>query len=162
MILNSLKLAVLLISMSLCVPALTADLTGLWKTIDDKTQKPKSIIRITKEEERLFGTVEKLIDPSEKDPICKFCPDDYKGKPIVGLRILRGLKPNETNSKADGGRILDPKSGKDYSCKIELKKEGQELEVRGFLGISLLGRSQTWIRISEAEATSLPESGAQP
>lgn len=121
--------------------------TGRWKTIDDETGKPKSVVVIKEENGKLFGTIERLYrEPDEEqNPVCENCKGELKGKPIIGMMILRDLKPDGKNEWA-GGTILDPKNGKTYDCKIALEDGGKKLKVRGFLGISLLGRTQYWQR----------------
>ena len=119
---------------------------GTWRSIDDKTKQERSIIRITEENGELKGTVEKIFDEPGDDPahLCKECKGERKDKPVVGMTILWGLK-KEGGAWA-GGEILDPKNGKVYSCKITLSEDGKTLNVRGFIGISLIGRSQVWLR----------------
>ncbi len=124
----------------------TSGPTGVWKTIDDKTKKERSIVRITEVNGEFRGVVEKLFDQPGDDPahLCKDCKDERKDKPIVGMTILWGLKKDGAGWA--GGEILDPKNGKIYRCKMTLGQDGKTLNVRGFIGISLIGRSQTWYR----------------
>ncbi len=119
---------------------------GTWRSIDDKTKLERSIIRITEENGELKGVVEKIFDQPGDDPahLCKECKGERKDKPIVGMTILSGMK-KEGDAWA-GGEILDPKNGKTYRCKITLSEDGKSLKVRGFIGISLIGRTQTWHR----------------
>ncbi len=119
---------------------------GTWRSIDDKTKQERSIIRVTEENGELKGVVEKIFDQPGDDPahLCKECKDERKDKPIVGMTILWGLK-KDGNAWA-GGEILDPKNGKIYRAKMSLSEDGKSLNVRGFIGISLLGRTQTWLR----------------
>lgn len=120
---------------------------GSWKSIDDETKQPKSIIVITEKEGKLFGKIEKLFRKPEEDqnPKCDKCSGDKKDQMIIGMEILTNLK-KDSDTQWSGGEILDPKNGKTYSCKIELIEEGKKLKVRGFLGFSLLGRTQIWER----------------
>lgn len=124
----------------------TSGPAGVWKTIDDKTKKERSIVRITEVNGEFRGVVEKLFDQPGDDPahLCKDCKDERKDKPIVGMTILWGLKKDGAGWA--GGEILDPKNGKIYRCKMTLGQDGKTLNVRGFIGISLIGRSQTWYR----------------
>ncbi len=124
----------------------TSGPAGVWKTIDDKTKKERSIVRITEVNGEFRGVVEKLFDQPGDDPahLCKDCKDERKDKPIVGMTILWGLKKDGAGWA--GGEILDPKNGKIYRCKMTLGQDGKTLNVRGFIGISLIGRSQTWHR----------------
>ncbi|MDR6923337.1 MULTISPECIES: DUF2147 domain-containing protein [Chryseobacterium] len=117
-----------------------AQIEGKWKTIDDETKQAKSIVEIFKKSDgKYYGKVSQLlIKPA--DPNCSACKDDRKGKPIVGLEIIRGLKKD--GDEFTGGTITDPKTGKTYKCTIT--KNGEKLNVRGYLGMSVFGRTQTW------------------
>jgi uncharacterized protein (DUF2147 family) len=119
---------------------------GVWRSIDDKTKKERSIIRITEANGELQGVVEKIFDQPGDDPahLCKECKGDRKDKPIVGMTILWGLKKD--GESWTGGEILDPKNGRVYKAKITPSADGKTLDVRGFIGVSLIGRTQTWHR----------------
>lgn len=119
---------------------------GVWRSIDDKTKKERSIIRITEVNGELQGVVEKIYDQPGDDPahLCKECKGDLKDKPIVGMKILWGLK--KEGATWTGGEILDPKNGRVYRAKLTPSADGKSLDVRGFIGISLIGRTQTWLR----------------
>ena len=121
---------------------------GLWKTIDDETKKEKSLVRIVETNGVYTGKVEKVIDPdSPKDAVCKDCTDERKDQPVVGMTIIRNMKQSYGDKTVfEGGDVLDPNNGKVYKAKMKLIDNGARLEVRGFVGISLLGRTQTWIR----------------
>ncbi|MBL7542379.1 MAG: DUF2147 domain-containing protein [Bdellovibrionaceae bacterium] len=123
---------------------------GIWKTVDDETGHVKSLVEITESSGELKGKIVKLFrKPDEdQDPRCEKCEGDKKDKPILGLDILWGLK-KDSDAKWSGGEIMDPKKGKIYSCKMEVIDDGKKLRVRGFLGFSLLGRTQTWERQEE-------------
>lgn len=132
----------------LATPLAWADTTpaGLWKTIDDKTGKPRSLIRISEHNGEYSAVVEKgLLETDTGEKVCDKCTDERKGQKIIGMTIAKGLKQN--GSKYDGGEILDPDNGKIYKCKMTLDESGNKLEVRGYIGISLIGRSQTWHRV---------------
>ena len=118
---------------------------GLWKTIDDKTGKPRGIVLIYEQNGQFFGKVEAAIDPKDANQICDLCKDERKNKPVTGMVILRHLKPD--GEAYSGGDILDPDNGSVYRCKAHLTEGGKKLILRGFIGISLLGRSQTWLRM---------------
>jgi uncharacterized protein (DUF2147 family) len=117
-----------------------AQIEGKWKTIDDETKQAKSIVEIYKKTDgSYYGKVSQLlIKPA--DPNCTLCKDDRKGKPILGLEIIRGLKKD--GDEFTGGTITDPKTGKTYKCTIT--RTGDKLNVRGYVGISLMGRTQIW------------------
>ena len=118
---------------------------GLWKTIDDSTGKPRSLIRISDKNSELIATVEKGLLPTDSpNDLCDKCTDERKGKSLAGMIIMDGMKAK--GDAYEGGHILDPDNGKVYQCKIKLNNTGNQLEVRGFIGISLIGRSQIWVR----------------
>jgi uncharacterized protein (DUF2147 family) len=122
---------------------------GLWKTIDDETKTERSLIRITETGGVLGGRIEKLLGADAKqDAVCEECTDDRKGKPIVGMAIIRGVKKNaETEGLWDGGTILDPNNGKTYKLRLKPSEDGKKLEVRGYIGTPVFGRSQTWQKV---------------
>ena len=126
--------------------AQTASPVGLWKTIDDETGKPKALVRITEENGALQGKIEKLfLEPNvDQNPKCVACEDSRKNQPIVGMTIVSGLKKD--GNEYTGGEILDPKKGKVYKSKATLRDGGKQLEVRGYIGAPMFGRSQVWQR----------------
>jgi uncharacterized protein (DUF2147 family) len=119
---------------------------GDWRTIDDVTGKTKSVVRIVKmvDDEYEGQVIEILHSDRGPNPLCDDCKGERKGQPIKGMVILWGLKETKEN-RYKGGEILDPKNGKIYKAKLKLREDG-DLEVRGFIGFSLLGRSQVWKR----------------
>lgn len=121
------------------------DVIGRWKTVDDKTGEAKSVVEIFADGAEIKGRIVELINPQEPDPKCTKCEGAKKDQPVQGMEIIWGMKKKSSEEWA-GGNILDPKNGKTYSAKMTLQDAGRKLEVRGFLGISLLGRSQTWHR----------------
>ncbi|GLQ94137.1 DUF2147 domain-containing protein [Dyella acidisoli] len=119
---------------------------GTWRQVDDVTGKPKSIIQITDNNGKLEGKVmQVLLSDDGPHPICKKCDGDRKDQPIEGMVIMWGVKKDD--DVWDGGKILDPKNGKVYSVKLSLTEGGNKLDVHGYIGISLLGRSQVWERM---------------
>lgn len=120
--------------------------TGLWKNIDDETGKPKALIRITESNGVLTGQIEKIFRDANEDqnPKCDKCDGARKDQPIVGMTILSGLKKD--GEEYAGGEILDPNNGKVYKSKLRLTDGGKKLNVRGYIGVPMLGRSQTWVR----------------
>jgi uncharacterized protein (DUF2147 family) len=119
---------------------------GRWRTVDDATGVAKSVVSIWEEGGKLYGRVQKLVNPDPKDPNprCDDCTGDQKGKPVIGLKILWDLRKD--GDGWSGGTILDPANGKTYKCLLTLEDGGAKLKVRGFIGISLLGRTQYWLR----------------
>jgi uncharacterized protein (DUF2147 family) len=119
---------------------------GLWKTIDDESQKEKSLVRIAETGGVLSGSIEKVLDPAKEKDVCEKCSDERKGKPIVGLNIIRNAKPDgDDKSSWTGGEILDPNNGKTYRLRLKPHDGGKTLEVRGYIGPFF--RNQTWIRV---------------
>lgn len=121
-----------------------AQIEGKWKTVDDETKQAKSIVEIYKKSDgKYYGKVSQLlIKPADAN--CTVCKDDRKGKPILGLEIIRGL--SKDGDEFTGGTITDPKTGKTYKCTIT--RSGDKLNVRGYIGISLMGRTQTWDKVN--------------
>ena len=118
---------------------------GIWKTIDDEDGKVKSHVEIYEREGKLYGKVAKLIN--SESTLCSECKGDKKDQPIEGMEIIWNLE-EDSDTEWEGGKILDPASGKEYKCKIELT-DINTLNVRGFIGFALLGRTQTWYRVVE-------------
>lgn len=131
-----------------CVATITINAQsaiGTWKTIDDEDGKVKSHVDIYEKDGKLYGKVSKLL--STKTTVCADCEGTKKGQPIEGMEIIWNLE-KDSDTEWEGGKILDPASGKEYKCKIELT-DATTLNVRGFIGFSLLGRTQTWYRVSD-------------
>ncbi|MBA3597900.1 MAG: DUF2147 domain-containing protein [Methylibium sp.] len=121
---------------------------GLWKTIDDDTKEEKSLVRISESGGVLSGKIEKLLAPKRQDSTCDKCSDELKDKPIAGMTIINGVKQNADDAtRWDGGEILDPNNGKTYKVRLKPIEGGKKLEVRGYIGSPLLGRTQTWVRV---------------
>lgn len=123
--------------------ALAASPAGTWTTIDDKTGQKRAVVRVNVSGSSLSATIVKVFPQAGDTGICSKCPGGFKGKPIQGLTFVWGLK-DKGNGVWDGGSILDPKSGKVYRAKMTL--EGNKLYVRGYVGVSVLGRTQVWVR----------------
>lgn len=139
--------AMMLIALSLRLDAAgLSSPVGLWKTIDDKTGKPGGLVRIDLVEGYYQGTIEKIFpEPGEDpDPKCVKCEGPRHNQPVIGLIFMWGL--SKQGDQYQGGEILDPKTGKIYRAKLNLEDGGKKLNVRGFIGFSLLGRTQVWYR----------------
>lgn len=117
---------------------------GQWRTIDDDTGEAKSIVKVWKDNGELKGRIIELLDPSEPNPKCTECEGDRENKPIEGMVFLWGLEKDD--DEWVDGTILDPANGKQYSAKVEVIDNGAKLKVRGYMGFSLLGRTQVWER----------------
>jgi uncharacterized protein (DUF2147 family) len=118
---------------------------GLWQTVNESGQR-EALVRITEVDGELRGHVLAVFSPPapSANPLCEECPGELKDKPVVGLQILYGMRWD--GERYSGGRILDPDNGRLYRCTLRLVDQDRKLEVRGFIGISLFGRTQTWLR----------------
>ena len=117
---------------------------GVWKTVDDKTGKARSLVRIYERDGKLFARIEQSLTPGDEARTCTKCPDGRKDQPLIGLEFMRDMTLMDGEYR--GGDILDPDSGSIYRCKFRLVDGGTRLKVRGFLGLSMFGRSQVWER----------------
>lgn len=122
---------------------------GLWQSVDDSTGQAKAEISISQRPDgKLSGKVERsLVVNSTSDPLCVLCTDDRKNQPKVGMEIIRGGQKADGKDVWEGGKILDPENGKEYSLRLTPIEGGRKLEVRGYIGAPLLGRTQVWQRI---------------
>ena len=131
---------------ALCLAQATP--AGLWKTIDDETKQEKSLVRISETGGVFSAKIEKVFDPSKQDVRCDKCTDERKDQLVLGMNILRNVKKNPSDAELwDGGDILDPNNGKVYKVRLKPIDGGKKLEVRGYIGAPLFGRTQTWVRI---------------
>jgi len=128
---------------------------GYWQTLDDVTGKPNSILHIYQAENILYGKVVKAFPLPGQDPsgICKACKGSKHNQRIVGMVIMQGLTQSTSNpAEWSGGEILDPVNGKTYRCSLTVVNKGNTLNARGYIGISLFGRTQTWQRVNSTES----------
>ena len=140
--------AVLALAAALCAAPALAQVSpvGTWRSDDDKTGESKAQIRIDDKGGALDGRIEKVLRKDAKpDAACDECTDDRKGKPMVGLNIIRGGAKAEGKDVWEGGKILDPENGKEYRASFTPIEGGKKLEVRGYLGP--FWRTQTWTRV---------------
>ena len=140
----------LTIVLLVCPMSLFADsvsLVGLWRQFDDKTGKPHSLIRIRERGGQYEGSIETILPlPGEPTaPQCLECPDWRKNKPLTGLLMLTGMRGS--GLQYEGGEILDPVKGQVYRCEMKLAEDGMHVYVRGYIGISLFGRTQLWEKV---------------
>ena len=117
---------------------------GAWMSISDKTGKAEAIVEIYRDHEELKGVIRKLFDPEAVR--CEQCPGDKKDRPLLGLEIVWGIK--ESHGRWGGGKLLDPASGEIYDARMELSDDGAKLKLRGYVGMPLFGRTQTWVRVA--------------
>src|SRR5690554_59661 len=130
--------------------AFANDLSGVWQQIDDKTGSAKAIIEIRKEANNTYtGKIIKVTPRPGYTPreTCNNCPAPYTNQPILGMEILKGLKHVEGTNNYEKGQVIDPLAGKIYNARIRMNSTGKRLTLRGYIGVSALGRSQTWIRM---------------
>ena len=122
---------------------------GVWKTIDDKTNEPASLIKIQDVNGALEGTIVKTFQKPNEKPLvyCNLCKDERKDKPIIGMKIMTELKRDKPGSWSDG-KILDPEEGEIYRVKI-VTEDGKKMDVRGYIGVPLLGRTQVWYKVEQ-------------
>jgi uncharacterized protein (DUF2147 family) len=119
---------------------------GVWHTIDDKTGEVSSEVRITDNAGVLSGRIEKLLrKDARQNDVCDKCTDERKDKPVLGMEIIRGARQAEGKEVWEGGKILDPDNGKDYSLRLTPIEGGKKLQVRGY--IAFFYRTQIWVRV---------------
>lgn len=133
----------LLALLALALPALAGP-AGRWRTVDDRTGVTKGVVELREVDGELRGVVVASFRKDRPNPTCDACDGERKGQPVIGMTFLWGLKRD--GEGWSGGHILDPENGKVYRAKLREMDGGRRLEVRGYLGISLLGRTQVWQR----------------
>lgn len=130
-------------------PVAAADLTspvGDWRTIDDHSHKPRAIVQVYEQNGLLYGRVKEILDHKYDGVICQHCAGYAANKPVLGLVLINGLKPE--GQAWDGGTILNPENGKVYRCRVHLASGGETLIVRGYIGTPMIGRTQIWQRMA--------------
>ena len=138
-----------LLGLIFVLPATTASAqtaAGVWRQVDDSTGKVGALVTIVEEGGIFKGRISRLFpDPGDDpNPLCKNCPGEKLNAPMLGLVFIEGMR--RSGLDYDGGTILDPESGNVYSASMKLSPDDTKLTVRGYLGVSILGRSQTWTR----------------
>jgi len=139
----------LILTFAFLIPifAFSQDIVGKWKTIDDETGKAKSIVEIFKATDgKYYGKVHKILTVGEENKKCTVCTGAKKDKPITGMLIVEKL--SKDGAEWNGGTIFDPNNNKTYKCYMALESN-DKLKVRGFIGFSLIGRTQYWYRVVE-------------
>ncbi len=122
---------------------------GVWRTIDDDTGEARSLVEIEVVDGELRGHIIEILqsDLPEDEWYCTECSGDKQGQPFVGLRILEKMTWSERHDDWRDGTITDPANGREYSARLSVMDDNESLEVRGFVGFSLIGRTQTWERV---------------
>lgn len=124
------------------------DLVGLWQEYDDDTGSLVALIRVEKLPDNTYeGRIEKIFPDAVEDSelICRLCPGALRNHPLIGLRILSGMKRKDELS-FESGKILDPDDGKTYRCRIRLSEDGNTIEITGYLNLNWIGQSEIWRR----------------
>jgi uncharacterized protein (DUF2147 family) len=153
------------IGAAMVAPAHATDLTsavGLWEQVDEKSGKPESWFKISEHNGVYEGNIVKIFfKPGEDENwACDKCEGAEKGRPVLGLALIKGMQRN--GNAYENGTIMDPRDGSVYSAKMKLSDDGKTLEVRGFLGLSFLGRSQYWNRLPDNAMQPAPTAKAAP
>jgi uncharacterized protein (DUF2147 family) len=123
---------------------------GLWRSVDDNTSKPQALVRITESNGEYTGRIEKLYPgvSEEPNPLCTKCEGARRNQPIVGMVIVSGVRRGpDASEEYSGGEILDPDNGSTYRALLTMADGGRRLRVRGYIGVSLFGRTQVWERV---------------
>lgn len=137
------KKIILLLFIALSYTTNSQSIFGKWHSFNDETQEVESVIEVYEKDGKAFAKIIEIKNPERKTAVCDQCKGSNKNKPILGMEILSGLKKND--DEWSGGKILDPKNGKEYKCYIKLV-EDNKLKIRGYIGFSLLGRTAFWQR----------------
>ncbi|QWX82595.1 DUF2147 domain-containing protein [Cellulophaga sp. HaHaR_3_176] len=118
-----------------------------WKTIDDRTGKPKGVIKIYKQDGKMYGKIIKILEEGKEDVKCTKCEGDLKDKPVLGMTIIDAAELHE-DGEWKGKKLFDPEQAMTFRCKIWLNPDNpDELKVRGYL--SFIYRTQTWLRVKD-------------
>ena len=142
-------------------PAALQTPAGLWQAVDDDTKQPTGWFLITNHDGVYSGIIARMfLKPGEDpNPVCSECKDDRLNHTWLGLEIIRGMKQDSDKpEKYVDGTILDPRDGKVYKANMTVTPDGQTLVVRGYIGISLLGKNQYWTRLPDSAMTMLDPS----
>ncbi len=125
------------------LPTSAQSIFGKWENIDEETGKVDSVIEVYEKEGKAYAKIIEITDTERRDALCENCTGKNKNKPILGMDILTGLKKD--GEEWSGGKILDPKNGKEYKCYITLENN-DKLKIRGYIGFAMFGRTAYWHR----------------
>ncbi|GFD93859.1 DUF2147 domain-containing protein [Tenacibaculum sp. SSH1-16] len=133
--------ALLFTTVSLSMSAQT--IFGKWENRDEETNKVDSVIEVYKKDGKAYAKIIEITDKNRQEAVCDKCSGKRKNNPILGMNILTGLKKD--GDEWSGGKILDPKNGKEYKCYIKLENDNK-LKIRGYIGFAAFGRTAYWYR----------------
>lgn len=134
----------LILALVISFTASSQTIFGKWKTFDEETGNEKSIVEIFEQDGKAYAKILELLEEGKEDNLCENCNGAKKDQPIKGMEIINGL--TKDGDEWNDAKILDPKTGKEYKCYIILE-DANKLKVRGYLGFSLIGRTQYWTRM---------------
>ena len=144
---SSIRLSMIILATGMMLsPAMASTITGIWQQVDDESHEVRSLVQITEQNGIYEGKMIKLFPHPDEDqaPICDACTGDKKNAPFLGLKIIENIRKTEDGYK--GGTITDPESGTEYKLKLTPSDDGSTLEVRGYIGLEMMGRTQVWLR----------------
>jgi len=125
------------------ISSFSQSIFGRWNSFDEETNQIESIIEVYLKDGKAYAKIISILDKEKQIATCFKCKGKRKDQPILGMNILTGLK--EKGDEWSGGKILDPKNGKEYKCYIKLLDDNT-LKLRGYIGFSLFGRTAIWKR----------------
>ncbi|MGE5453411.1 MAG: DUF2147 domain-containing protein [Acidobacteriota bacterium] len=161
MLLRRISLAAALLSVLPTALMAQSTPSGLWETYDDSTGVATSHVRVSETDRTLSGSIDRILDESKATAVCAACEDERHNRPLIGMTIFRDVKASaEVPLTWEGGEILDPKNGRTYKVRIRLIDDGKVLEVRGYKGSPVFGRTQLWQRVAETTPAAAPASPA--
>ena len=140
------KYFLLIFILCITIPSFSQTIFGKWNSFNEETNKVESVIEVYEKDSKAFAKIISIKDPSRSSAKCVECNGKRKNAPILGMNILTGL--NKDGNEWSGGKILDPKNGKEYKCYIQLLDKNT-LKLRGYIGFSMFGRTAIWKRAPE-------------
>ena len=137
------KKLVLIFSVFVTISGFSQTIFGNWNSYDEETSKIESVIEVYEKDSKAFAKIISISDSNRSAATCVECSGKRKNAAILGMNILTGL--TKDGNEWSGGKILDPKNGKEYKCYLQLL-DNNTLKLRGYIGISMFGRTAIWKR----------------